>query len=178
MLYRCKISKFSPAVLSKSASYASPCLKAKARATCYVIEWLASVSALHTSSELKRQRACLLWACDTLFRVFRDGNFKLSAGEVTLISHCRDVYCDAAHFLASSALAARNLKWHVLPKSHSLMEICLFVEQTHCNPAVFWCWKEEDHVGKMCRVAKKVHKQTMNQSVALRYLDELRLKFS
>ena len=108
----CKIKKtqvsqplFSRLQLSMTVRTDFPVLKAKARNSVYVSEWLlqcCTESRSHSDSEHKRQRQLLMHGFMTFYNVIHDARPRivLSAAEIQSLKEAREMICFCYHWLA------------------------------------------------------------------------------
>ena len=72
--------------------------------------------------------------------------------------------------LAKSAMEARAKLWKTNPKLHMWEHLTEHQAIQRGNPRYYWCYADEDLVGRMVEVAKSVHPKTLACSVLFKWL--------
>ena len=75
-------------------------------------------------------------------------------------------------WLATDAFESITPKrlWKESPKLHLFEHLCQHVAILYGNPRFYWCYADEDLVGKMIEIAETVHPTTLAFSVLFKWL--------
>ena len=73
--------------------------------------------------------------------------------------------------------AGRNL-WLLLPKHHHMYHMAHTVREEQINPAFYTLLTAEDFMGKIGRISKTCHRNTVSQRTLERYLASIFLRLS
>ena len=77
------------------------------------------------------------------------------------ISKLGQVFCDTYVSFASEAFDAQIRMWKGSPKLHAFQHLCEWQAVELGNPRAWWCYSDEDMVGRMVTAAQSCHPSTM-----------------
>ena len=72
--------------------------------------------------------------------------------------------------LAEAAIAEGQKKWKLSPKHHIFLHLCEIQCPLLGNPRFYWCYADEDLVGKMIEIAHSVHPLALAVAVLTKWL--------
>lgn len=160
-----------------------PNLRCKASDVTAVLRWLASIAATPFSADPADVHmhefpvmASMVWAANEFWHLGFVGNRFFTDAERELAHGFADLYLRSYIFLAAEALREGQLHWRIRPKFHLLIHIYLSVKSRpsgrnfHFNSV----WMDEDFVGKIMRIMRRVHNRNLPRRTMQRYLLGLR----
>ena len=72
--------------------------------------------------------------------------------------------------LANISLRNGQRLWKMVPKLHLFVHLCEWVAPTYGNPSAYWCYADEDLVGKLIEVATSCHPKTLAETALLKWI--------
>ena len=72
--------------------------------------------------------------------------------------------------LSTEAKNERRKQWKWNPKHHLFQHLCEWCISECGNPRFFWCYGDEDLVGKLIEVARSCHPRTMAEVAMFKWL--------
>lgn len=104
------------------------------------------------------------WLCQMMVRFYE----LLDSEPLFLSAEARDElkqlglrFSDLYNEFAAEAFVARIRMWKGSPKLHMFQHLCEWQGPEMGNPRYFWCYADEDMVGKMIKTAQSCHPKTL-----------------
>ena len=76
------------------------------------------------------------------------------------------LYCK----LSADAISAGKKFWKMTPKVHLFLHLCEWQGPLYGNPAYYWCYGDEDLVGKLIEVAETCHPRALGETALFKWL--------
>ena len=114
-----------------------------------------------------------LWLCQLMSRFYDlldDEPVFLSATATDEVKKLGSSFCNLYAEFASQAFDAGIKGWKTSPKLHMFQHLCEWVAPEMGNPRYFWCYADEDMVGKMISAAKSCHPRTLHLMAVWKWL--------
>ena len=119
-----------------------------------------------------RWRIGCTWGVMKYFEVIMQGGKWLTAEECEAVR--ASTYTALFNYLALRSEAVQQghfAMWRPKPKLHMIVHLVEdFILPTHLNPRSVWCYGGEDFVGKMKKLAKACHRNSVVLGLIHRYL--------
>lgn len=159
----------------------TPFLNAKASECKWLLPCLAVISQQAcTGSESDRRRTAALAAMSKYVNLLDVAGFFLTdqqADDALALTH---EFLGHYHWLNQWALAEQRPEWHIVTKFHFFQHMS--EEAKYLNPRVHWCFKSEDYVGKISKLAHSicfgVRSTHMSLKLAEKYRFMLHLRYT
>jgi len=178
--YQASLPQFTLRNIGMDKSSGHPLMNAKAAKVRVLLRHLAHVTyhwSLDDESRYSKTRSLCLWAINTFHHCME------SSGRVFSDDMARQAVCAGRTFLVTYSSLSRmsvdagRRQWHLVPKHHYFVHTLLDIELTKRNPKFGACWGDEDFVGRIARGTAQLHRSTMPERQADRYLDMLRIRW-
>ena len=136
-----------------------------------ILAWLSDVLRANPGSGMHAQlrlNCIVAWhRCDQLMDA---AGMWFSAKQAALFQQLTTFAFQSNLFLlARAAFAARSARYQIKPKHHAVDEIGWDVIRYRRNPKSNWCFKHEDCIGRLARVAVLTHPLSMSKRVLTRW---------
>ena len=154
-----------------------PVLKTKAASTGHIGRWmaatLASVSPADNEMRLVRN-VVVYW--DIVYQIIKNSGDVLADSTCDKLLRCHKIAMNSYSILSRHASEQCQRRWPMKPKFHLLDEIIRETATSKINCRQYWCFKHEDFIGVIVKVAKRCHTTTMCRKVLLKWRMRLQLK--
>jgi hypothetical protein len=169
---QCNARKFTPARLGiGSGDFLE--MSSKAFNTRVFVHWLADVTRSAPDVDRTDHNKVLAVLFDNMARMFsimeQSKSLFFTQSEATSFITSGNIVLGSYSWLACDALEQRQLRFPLRPKHHALKHLILGVGRDRRNPKRFGCIMDEDHLGRLIKVAAKCHRRTVAEGVLLRY---------
>ena len=162
-----------------------PELNCKASDVPILLRWLIAIlQPRGPCSDWQLMACAAAWNADALFTILAKADAFLSPQEAcAAATFCGD-FLAALAWLARDAVDAGRLLYNIRPKFHLLLHVR---DQLHSadaqlhtvlNPMLHSTWQDESFVGRVSRIARRVHASNGTASTLQRYLCVLRVRWS
>ena len=114
-----------------------------------------------------------IWICEMMVRFYEILDHEpmfLSPDASTEIKTLGSAFSSLYAEFASNAFDAGIKAWKTSPKLHMFQHLCEWVAPEMGNPRYFWCYADEDMVGKMIVAARSCHPRTLHLMAIRKYL--------
>ena len=158
-----------------------PEMTCKAADVPIVVRWLAHVA--EGEPHLWDQMICsACWSAGRFFTIIAKANVFMEAAVACEAALHLNTFVCCMSFLARAATDQGQLLFRLRPKFHLLLHVhanlCGGSSSYVWNPMVDTTWQDESFVGRMARIARRVHPSTANTRTLERYLLMLRSRMS
>ena len=165
---------FNVARLTMTKASDFPVLRSKAHNAMLVCRFRASVRHGSSVGDLRLQTALLAW--QEVQDIMRDADSFLTVQQARAPVHAGVSFMKAWSVLHLESASARPMRFRfqTKPKHHMWQHCIHFAAASRRNPRAFWCYRHENFVGQMSRIAGRAHVATANRRVLERWLLTLR----
>ena len=178
----CSCKRFTIAAIGRSKTELCQ-FKCKAAQSPVIVSWLAELTLEVSTSDrldarLKHQADCVaacVWGLASFFSVLKSAGRFLNDSELESLELASNTFLNMYSEMTRASPDPAHL-WHLTPKFHQFQHIVMDCVEDRENPCFFHCFGDEDMVGRMLRVARKQHANTLPESAAGTYLAGLLLR--
>ena len=162
---------FSRASLAYRSSKQYPQLQAKAYNTKVVLFFTAAecLAAAVGAGSYEQQRATAVWGLASRLHLMGTADIIMTATEAEAACRAGHSYLVCYSNLARLCLHQRRCAYKVRPKMHYFQHMLLEMRATRINPRAVYCMHDEDFMGKISKIAAKVHRSTVAKMTLFRY---------
>jgi hypothetical protein len=149
----------------------SACLKAKGKNCITVSQWLLSktrqISAANPTDLHDKMRVALFLGLDGIWDVPHRirPRFELTVAEADELESHRLCARSAMYSLHRDAQMRGAPAYNLTPKYHQTDELCRRSSRTRVAAHLFWCFRAEDHMGKLAQIMYRTHGATSKRRV-------------
>ena len=143
--------------------------KAKAKNTLVTLQWICALAATIASdhpSDENSMRASCLWGFVYAIDVLRDADFFLTDADCAEIERARESSLHCHTWLVHNCVSWFPNK----PKCHAWDKLLRICQAERVNPLHWWCFADEDFIGKVLRIGRGLHPRTRPTGIMQRYL--------
>ena len=126
---------------------------------CYFIAEKSRTSC--TGTWPSKMRSVCLWAYCRCTYLMEISGVHFSPRRAAIWAKCMQLHLVSYQWLSRDAHDKGLYLWHLKPKAHVMDHLAAHVLETRRNPLVYACFKCEDFLGKLKRIALKCHGGTM-----------------
>ena len=164
--------KFSTNNLTMRTRKCFPVLKAKARNSVYVSEWLTACTSESVDTEYKQQRHQMLKGFMEHWNTIRDARPRvlLEPAELERVGRSRESMLLCYHYLAKVNQRSDIRRYNVRPKYHRIDHCVRRCLRTTVNPCLYWTYGSEDFMGTLARLSRQVHGSHTTRGTVDRWL--------
>lgn len=161
-----------------------PELLTKAWNSRIITAWLADEACQAQAREVGdgEEERCLVQAVTywlaKAYSIMEGNPRNLSAEVADGLARCFEELLSVWTALSNLALEVSALGWPVRPKWHLIAHLADIVRADRVNPRHYHCFRDEDQVGTLIKVAASSHRSTVSISVLNKYLLRLGLRWA
>ena len=164
--------RFTTGQLSLYALQDNPYLKAKAANNLQITRWLAHEAHISyladPTNDHKKVRSIALASFVHVFALCQ-GKLWLSDGDVDQLEQARYAGLTAYKALCEHSLQEGRNYFPMKPKNHLCDHTLRDSMRTRLSPCSFWCFSDEDFIGRMKKIAQKCHLRSLSLRVLQRW---------
>lgn len=156
-----------------------PMLHAKAANCKHLMPFIAelAISAAEQASTIySRTRAACAWSMAAYHATLDGAGRYLTADETEKVCSLARGFLDTYQALARMSIDNSRRQWHIVKKHHYFVHSIIDVRRTRKNPRFFTCYADEDFVGRIAAVTRRLHRKTVANRCLTRYLDRLHVR--
>ena len=173
---KASVAQFSKSTLSLDDSIMLfPLLKIKAACCEKVVLWLAEFTSHDSATYHLRIRHMTVWALADFFKGMKEHGRFLDDDAVARMSRAGTMFLSGYQYLSTEACRAGVPRWNIVPKFHYFAHTVDDLHERRINPRVFWCFGDEDFVGRVAKIVSRTHRSKLSGRGIERYLSHLHM---
>ena len=156
-----------------------PMLHAKAANCKHLMPFIAELAinaAEEASTIYSRTRAACAWSIAAYHATLDGADRILTADETEKVCKLARDFLDTYQALSRMSIDEHRRQWHIVKKHHYFVHSIIDIRRTRKNPRFFTCYADEDFVGRIAAVTRRLHRKTVANRCLARYLDRLRVR--
>ena len=149
-----------------------PEMKVKGKQSSVVSEFLLYIhrNEVRVESEHVKMRVLSLWGFCGFYNICTNKRRWLSNDEKRRLLEIEQALLQGYHWLSAHAFFDLEAMFAMKPKFHAISEIIKFSVDFGLNPGQYWSFGCEDTLGRLGRIAARVHPSTMDLRVLERWV--------
>ena len=154
-----------------------PKLKIKAAPCEKVIFWLVDLTSYDSATPHERIRHMTVWGLADFFKSMHEYGRFLNSEEIARMSRAGTLFLSGYQHLSTEAHNAGVPRWDIVPKFPYFAHLIDELHDRGMNPRCFWCFGDEDFVGRVARIVFRTHRLTCMMRGIERYLSFLHMQW-